>query len=287
MDINVVKNIIPRPVKQTLKKLSVNIINFKNKTHNVYQHSHYNNIYHTCVPKTGSQWLKKIFSDPVIYSYSGLNFFTFAGPDTRFLHERIYEKEFKDKTIISPIYISYDKFQKIPKSQNYRTFFIMRDPRDIIISWYFSAKISHGKMGDIENLRKVLNEKNTKEGLIYLIDYVSEFGLFTALNSWMTLGIKDRNVMILKYEDLISVNSIDHFSRLFDFLGINLPQDILKSLLNRYSFNNLAGRKSGIEDIKSHYRKGVSGDWVNYFDAELEDKVKHLSEGFLINAGYK
>src|SRR5438094_804666 len=30
------------------------------------------NLYHCCVPKTGSQWIGKILSDPIFYRYSGL-----------------------------------------------------------------------------------------------------------------------------------------------------------------------------------------------------------------------
>jgi len=287
MKINSIKNFIPTNVKKTLKKININLINLRNETRFVNHQSACTNIFHTCVPKTGSQWIKKIFSDPIVYSYSGLSFITSTDSDPRALDKRDYTEMFKKNSIISPLYISYNKFQGIPKPENYKSFFVMRDPRDIVVSWYFSTKISHGKMGSVDANRKILNEKNFKDGLLYMINYVNEFGLFAALDSWLTLGAKDNNVMILKYEDLISKSSFEHFSKLFNFLDIKMPSEDLMQILERYSFENLAGRNRGTENLNSHYRKGISGDWVNYLDSELEEKLNTYAENFLSKTGYK
>jgi hypothetical protein len=37
-------------------------------------------------------------------------------------------------------------------------------------------------------------------------------------------------------------------------------------LLHEHRFETKAGRRPGQEDVSSHYRKGVSGDWRNYFE---------------------
>ncbi len=34
--------------------------------------SPYTNIFHACVHRTGSQWLRKFLADPIVYQYSGL-----------------------------------------------------------------------------------------------------------------------------------------------------------------------------------------------------------------------
>ena len=38
----------------------------------VVTHSEYQNIYHCAMRKTASQWVKAVFSDPIVYRHSGL-----------------------------------------------------------------------------------------------------------------------------------------------------------------------------------------------------------------------
>ena len=55
---------------------------------------------------------------------------------------------------------------------------------------------------------------------------------------------------------------------------------------NRYA-KKAEGRKQGEEDVKSHYRKGVAGDWVNYFDEKHRRAFKEKYNDLLIKLGYE
>jgi hypothetical protein len=44
-----------------------------------------------------------------------------------------------------------------------------------------------------------------------------------------------------------------------------VSDQVLDALLRRHSFERIAGRDRGTEDVKSHFRKGVAGGWRDYF----------------------
>jgi hypothetical protein len=63
--------------------------------------------------------------------------------------------------------------------------------------------------------------------------------------------------------------------RLFDHLQVPTPDAELEWLCERTSFSALTGRAQGEEDITSHMRNGVPGDWQRYLTPAL---VSHLDE---------
>lgn len=238
------------------------------------------NVYHCTVHKSGSQWIRNMMQDWRVYRYSGLRAYHYEteqmpdGIDTRKLTERTLPDLMPPSTIISPIYTNYVQYSRYPKREQYRGFFVMRDPRDVIVSWYFSARFSHVPMGpDIPEARKVLADAPIGEGLKYVIDYFEDFGLFAAQRSWLSgdLSPYDR---VFKYEDLNGPNGLEHFRELFAHCDIRLPDRVLADLVSDHSFEKLSGgRAKGQENKKDHLRKGVAGDWKNHFD---EDSLAHF-----------
>jgi hypothetical protein len=232
------------------------------------------NVYHCCVHKTGSQWLRKIFSDPRTYAYSGLRPFHYQskqGGDQRDIKDRAFHEAFPRGTIVSPLYINYEHFEQLPKPPRYRALFVFRNPRDVLVSWYFSTRYSHpGKSRDVH--REKLNELSVTEGMAYGIDILKERGLFAALESWKGAEQRDSNVLFVRYEDLIGSRSQAEFQRLFQHVGIRFPEEVLRALLEEYSFERQSGRQPGEEDQGSKLRKGVAGDWRNHFDERLAQK---------------
>jgi hypothetical protein len=76
--------------------------------------------------------------------------------------------------------------------------------------------------------------------------------------------------------------------QLFDYLDIVIPEQKLVALLNRHRFEKYSGqRNQGIEDHYSHYRKGISGDWRNYFDSTTIAHFKKITENLLEVLGYE
>lgn len=249
------------------------------------------NIYHCCIQKTGSQWLKKIFSDPLVYELTGMKAFN---PQRNFLGgdpiRDVIENPFPPGTIVTPFYVDYEDFKKIPKPPDWKAFFVMRDPRDFLISWYQSVRYSHPLNPYIKEQRKILKKMSDREAVTYLISTIFDKHnvQYNAMKNWYSEGKKDEFVLLLRYEDLISPAGPDFFAELFDFFQVDIKKEQLDKLLGKYSFRKLSGgREPGEENRKKHYRKGISGDWKNYFSPEHKDAFREAAGEILADLEYE
>ena len=143
----------------------------------------------------------------------------------------------------------------------------LRDPKDVLISQYFSWKKTHAiNSSIILDAREKLNALSMKLGQRFLV-HKELLPFCKAIETWQE-QIAAGRVVLLKYEDLL-----DDFAATMgpalQAAGIPLDADGLADLEAKYSFSAVTRRAPGTEDTSNHYRKGVAGDWRNYFDARL------------------
>lgn len=249
----------------------------------------YTNVFHCCVQKTGSQWVMSLFSDPVIYRYSGLSHYQYqsrGAGESRRVADRTFTESFPAGSIVSPLYISHENFAALPKAGDYRAFFVMRDPRDLIVSWYFSTKATHLVEKDtrLAEDRATLVRLPKQEGLRHAVDFCAADGRFDVLRSWAQAG--DERVRLVKYEDLTGPDGRDEFARLLAFLEIPLADAALDRLWESYSFRRLTGREPGSAKESSHLRSGRSGDWKNHLDDDTVAYLDTVTGGLPSALGY-
>ena len=255
------------------------------------------NVYHVSLPRSGSQWVRGVLRDERVHRYSGLGYFNYLGRfpnqnDPRKLTERIETEPFPDGRIASPLYFGFESFSSIPKPAAYRAFFVSRDPRDLLVSWYFSMQKTHELKGLVSTWRAELQRLPMEEGLMYSIRAMDrDLDLFEAMRSWIPAPKADANVHLVRYEDLAGPDAAEAFRRLFDHCDIPLPPSQLARLVSDHSFEKKTGRSRGQEDRTSQNRKGVSGGWKNHLDekvlAELEDYAGDLIQHFGYDADPK
>lgn len=198
--------------------------------------------------------------------------------------------------------------------RDYRGFHVIRDPRDILVSSYFSDRYSHPVYRpEFAQFRQQLNTTEFDAGLRLEMD--RRAAEFTALAEW---DYRNPRIYETRYE-VLTTAPFEEFSRILAFLGVplvessaaawvtqaqlaanralhrvrmpfrvrRLPAAWLRKTVAAQSFQKLAGRKPGQEDPKSHYRKGVAGDWQNYLTGENKDLFKERWGSLLIDLDYE
>lgn len=166
-------------------------------------------------------------------------------------------------------------------------FHVIRDPRDVIVSGYFSHLYSH-EVGDWPRLRvyrQMLENLNKEDGLLAEMQFSSIY--LYQMYSW---NYNQPRILEKKFEDLIS-NTIEQFQQIFAHLRVVpdlISDEDLIELLDKFSFEKLSGgRQVGSEDTRGHYRKGVVGDWRNHFSERHIACFKALYNPILLACGYE
>ncbi len=249
------------------------------------------NIYHCCVWKTASQWIRNVMSAADVYRYSGLLTYAYEqheGRDYRSLQVRTFDRPFPSQRIISPLYINYDSFNRMPKPLTYRAFFVVRDPRDLVVSHYFSTRYSHVENPGVVEQRSKLVDASERDGMILNMESMAEQGIFDALRSWVVESDSNERIKIFRFEDLVGSEQTQWVRKLLDHCDIPLPDDSLDATLKRLSFERLSGgRKPGDENKQHKYRSGKHGDWVKYFDGKVAETFSRLAGNLPAELGYE
>lgn len=222
-------------------------------------------------------------------------------------------------------YISAD-LTYLGDRQAYRGLHVIRDPRDIVVSSYFSHRYSHptDAWPELAEFREVLATLPKEEGLLENIKFTArlkvdglDLNLFETLRDW---DYSMPNVMEVRFEDLVA-RPYQIFIEMFEFLDLidengsvgaavkswfryelrnrypwlpfsrkirRIPAWMLFSFVYENRFAKLAeGRGQGQEDVRSHYRKGTPGDWRNHFKEQHKDYFKEHYGDLLIKLGYE
>ena len=204
-------------------------------------------------------------------------------------------------------------------------FHIIRDPRDIVVSAYFSHLHSHrtDNWPELIAHRAQLQKLSKDDGLLLEMEF--RRSEFEQLCEW---DYAQENVLELKMEDIIA-NPYDQMVRALFFIEAaaeytplkqkllaavasriregslgylyripslvvpnyvlpKIPVEFLLGYIYEYRFSKMTnGRAEGIEDVCSHYRKGVVGDWANHFKPQHTEYFKKNYNDVLLKLGYE
>ncbi len=262
-------------------------------------------IFHITHWKAGSQWVAEILKQSAPERFVGWEIAD-AHANAGLGIPNFYSKPLVPGKVYGTVYLSSRRFQNIVfgfvgrsregspfraiinwlnfslRRNPIRSFVVMRDLRDTLISLYFSTKYSHQIVVDrLARIRQMLDSLNEEDGLIYLLDEVLPESA-AIQTSW--IGVQD--VLVLRYEDIL-----DHedafFEHLMDYCKINVSRDRLRDIVSYNVFESAAGRKRGVENVNAHLRKGIAGDWRNYFTERVKTEFKMQYGKLLIDTSYE
>jgi Sulfotransferase domain len=166
-------------------------------------------------------------------------------------------------------------------------FHVVRDPRDVVVSGYFSHLQSHPDAGwpRLRFFRPYLQSLSKEDGLMCEMLFSGIY--LQQLLSWDYEA--KPSILEIRFEDM-TANPFGAFQKILTHLGLmeRLGQQNLSAILQRNTFEKLSGGRSpGQEDRSSHYRLGIPGDWRNHFTKEHVAYFKSLYNPLLLKLGYE
>ena len=155
-----------------------------------------------------------------------------------------------------------------------------RDCRDVLVSAaFFLSNLSEQNGGFSQSIR----QQSIQQKIKFLIN--SKYHI-QRMEEWFYLP----NTYKIYYEEL-KTNTIKQMKLLCEYLNLKVNDERIKKITDRHSFQRRSRRMSGEENIKSFLRKGISGDWKNYFDEECIRAFKTSQNGrwnkLLVEMGYE
>jgi Sulfotransferase domain len=198
---------------------------------------------------------------------------------TQLLHRcnKLSARRFGDKTPRQDIGRILEAF---PKTQ---VIIMIRDFRDMCVSLAFhQARVTESWKGcfDSEEKKGLDNE--------FLRHHLGNYVVHQDLKKYIEFSTQmPDQVLMIRYEDLIA-DTLAVLQKVLSFLGVDNSPRLVKSCIELNTFQRLSGgRKSGEENADSFFRKGVAGDWRNYFSQENVETFKQIANKDLITAGYE
>jgi hypothetical protein len=244
-----------------------------------------------------SYWTKKDDTNERLSRFAGL-----------LTEELLYEKLARtgkrmvgDKTPMPDPHVLEEINAAIPDA---KVIHILRDGRDQAVSWMHHLwKRARNQGGD----EHITSEEAAKRDEFYRTRRVplevDGGGIFTeerlreTASRWkerVSKTIKDGPVLMgdryieVRYEDLLERPETEA-RRLFEFLGADGDEEVVRRCVEANDFEALSGRKRGNEEYEVGFqkrRKGIAGDWKNVFTERDKAIYKETAGDLLIELRY-
>lgn len=221
-------------------------------------------------PKSGRTWLARMLSNYYGYYFAEKDF------SKKGLKLITQGKMGPTNWITTFHEIDLDRLNELKKIYNKKIVYLIRDPRDCLTSYYF-YKIYH---------------KQNKINMIFHWLKINTFKkkfMEDTLNSWKVhvntyIGTAD---YVVKYEDLLDKSQGNCANSLCEIIE-NVDRSKLEKVIENFRFENITGRQHGEEDKTAFARKGIKGDWLNYFNKKGYKKlIKETLGQELVQYGYE
>ncbi|XP_005379129.1 PREDICTED: sulfotransferase 6B1-like [Chinchilla lanigera] len=229
-------------------------------------------------PKSGTHWIAEIIENIPNARI------TLTSPIELGDISKLEELKMYSKRRVIPTHLSYDLLPVKVKQKKCKIIYIVRNPKDTAVSLFHYYR-------DNPNLPCVETWAAFLE--LFLKGEVVYGSWFDHVLSWEEHR-NDKNILIIFYEELKKDFS-KSLKKIATFLGINVNDSEINKIAWKTSFsemkNNSVKENSDLNhticaltsDRKLVFRKGVVGDWINYFtskqkrvfDELFTEKMKH------------
>lgn len=171
--------------------------------------------------------------------------------------------------------------------------YLVRDGRDVLTSGvfhWFNKQPKGTELNDFEIKRRELffNKNEAKIKRFFQDSEIEQWA-----NEWaqpiktINKAKQNHDVKVIHYEDLLE-NPKEVLNEVLTFVKAKNTSSILNKSIEAGSFKMMSkGREQGNTKHDAHIRKGISGDWKNYFTYEDGKLFHEIAGDELIEYGYE
>ena len=219
-------------------------------------------------------------------SFKGLQPFPQADPQVAVAIMRLFALRMLTKGLDPKLYKAFG--EKTPNHVKYldainlsfpraKFVHIVRDGRDAALSgWHHYRRLKP------EELEKKWGGDFHRWAVSAAHQWVRETGMARA-----AAGSYEGRLSELRYEDLLASPEAP-VAGLFEFLGVEASPEAVRAALAASDFESLSeGRKRGEEDSGSFFRKGVAGEWREFFPEKTLAAFNEIAGERLRDYGYE
>jgi hypothetical protein len=264
-------------MKEIVQKIrsSISSFNGQKRANNGYQPCQIaeDNIFLVSYPKSGNTWVRFLIAN--LLKPESVEIINFHNVHS-YCPEWESNQAINKNSNSSYIWKSHQQFNRLFP----RVIYIVRDARDVYVSYYHYLK------------SKLPPQWSFRE---FLENYEYPYGRWSNhVSSWLRGKAEEpKNFLMIRYEDLLE-NPLDNFSKMVDFIGLKIERSQLEKAIKNSSFEQMQnieqhyGRKYNNDGVERFIRRGISGEWTQYF-GEIEWEIFQQKEDIrlLEKLGYK
>ncbi len=229
--------------------------------------------------KSGSQWVRDLLSHRLAAEANG-----FEGLGQSADVSDGCWPELTPRRVIGPVYNANRSGWLNSRSAFDKAIVVVRDPRDAIVSRYYSMAFSHSRNHATEERRAHLLGTSHENQLLFAICEAA--GSCITMQSWTSTDYGEEETLFFTSYERLTANTEAELSAIYAFLGWDVPAKDLSEIVAELSFETRSGRDRGQENQFSHYRKGVPGDWRSHFSRMTGQALECVAPNLVHTLGY-
>jgi len=232
-------------------------------------------------PRSGNTWMRFLVAH-LLHPDLAISFANIETliPDTAAISSRALKRVPRPRTIKSHEYFDH----RYPK-----TIYIVRDPRDVVLSFYdFQRK--YGQIEDSFPLEMYVNDF-----VLGRLNSASWGTWAENVGSWTSSRYGSHRFLLVRFEDMLSDTKLQ-LARVADFIGVATSS----AMLDRAVMHSSAGRMRKLEKQQEHqwtatqnHRKDIpfvrtakAGGWKNQLPRESAVQIEQAWTPLMVSLGY-
>lgn len=251
-----------------------------------------NDVFVASFPKSGTTWVVEIVDEILrrgcepnnnLPTYLRARMIEFGPPaiSTAVIDDENFDNDHKFEGG-RRLFKTHLPFNNLPENlktgkSNARIIYVVRNIKDNLVSFYHFCRMNqlYGLFeGSFDDFYELWLNSQTPHGDWFY--HVKEFIESSKTNS---------NILIVSYEQLLS-NTCEIVKRISEFIKEDLNDEIIGKIVENTSIENMRKNnrtnrkevKAYRQEISQFFRKGIVGDWKNYFNDQQIEQINQLTK---------